>query len=95
MKSTTPGSVSTSRSRIVSFCFCAKLRLRLRELDVVEIALAQLGYRAVDLGRGKLERGRRPVVELLRELAHRCIAPRLDLGEDLFPPSCAPWRRRL
>ena len=24
--STTPGSVSTSRSRIVSFCFCAKLR---------------------------------------------------------------------
>jgi hypothetical protein len=39
--------------------------LRLRELDVVEVALGHLRNRAFDLGGGELERGRRPVVELL------------------------------
>ena len=58
--------------------------LRLRELDVVEVAFAELRYRALDLGGRQLERGRRPVVEFLRQLAHRRIAPRLDLGEDVF-----------
>src|SRR4029453_6052247 len=58
--------------------------LRLRELDVVEVALAQPRYRALDLGRSELERGRRPVVELFRQLAHRRIAPSLDLSEDGF-----------
>src|SRR5262249_45360660 len=58
--------------------------LRLRELDVVEVALAQPRYRALRLRRGEPERGRGPSVEPLRELAHRRIAPRLDLGEDGF-----------
>ena len=53
--------------------------LRLRELDVVEVALADLRYRALDLGGGELERRRRPVVEFLRQLAHRRVAPGLDL----------------
>src|SRR5262249_7086745 len=51
---------------------------------VAQVSLARPVYRALDLGRGELERGRRPVVELLRELAHRRIAPCLDLGEDCF-----------
>src|SRR5260370_222108 len=56
--------------------------LRLRELDVIEIALADLGYRAFDLVRRKLERSRRPAVEFFRGFAHRRIAPRLDLAEN-------------
>ena len=32
--------------------------------------------------RAQLERGRRPLVELLRQLAHGHIAPRLDLAQD-------------
>src|SRR5260370_8604572 len=58
--------------------------LRLRELDVIEIALADLGYRAFDLVRRKLERSRRPAVEFFRGFVYRRIAPRLDVGEDAF-----------
>ena len=58
--------------------------LRLREFDVVEVAFADPGDRALDLASVKLERGRRPAVEALRQLAHRGVAPRLDLREDAF-----------
>jgi hypothetical protein len=58
--------------------------LRLREPDIVEIALAHLRDRALDLCRCELERGRRPIVKFLRQLTHRGVLARLDVGEDLF-----------
>ena len=58
--------------------------LRLGKLDVVEIALLHLADGAFDLGRRQLERSRRPVVEFLRQVAHRRILARLDIGEDLL-----------
>ncbi len=58
--------------------------LRLGEADVVEVALAHLRDGALDLLRAELERGRRPVVEFLRERAHRRVAAGLDLGEDVL-----------
>ena len=56
--------------------------LRLGELDVVEVALGDLADGALDLGRREAEVLRRPVVELLRQVAHRRVAARLDVGED-------------
>ena len=58
--------------------------LRLRELDVVEVALADLPDGALDLVRRQLEGRRRPVVEFLRQVAHRRVASLLDVGEDAF-----------
>ena len=58
--------------------------LRLRELDVVEVALADLADGALDLLRRQLEGRRRPAVEFLRQLAHRRVTPGLDLLEDLL-----------
>ena len=59
---------------------CEIAHLRLREPNVVEIALAHLPDRALDLRRRKLERGRRPIVEFLRQLAHRGILVRVNVG---------------
>src|SRR5262249_16744283 len=58
--------------------------LRLGKLDIIEIAFAHLGDRALDFLWRELERRRRPPVELLRQLTHRPIAPRLDVGQDGF-----------
>ena len=58
--------------------------LRLRELDVVEVALGDVSDRLLDLLRRELERGRRPLVELLRQRAHRVVAALLDLRQDLL-----------
>ena len=58
--------------------------LRLRELDVVEIAFAHLPDGALDLVRRELERGRRPVVEFLRQFAHGDVLARIDIGEDVL-----------
>jgi hypothetical protein len=56
--------------------------LRLRELDVLNIPLRHLRDRALDLPRRQAEIGRRPVVELLRQVLHRRVLARLDIGED-------------
>ena len=56
--------------------------LRLGEADVVEVALADLRDGALDLLLAQAEILRRPVVEFLRQVAHRRVAPRLDVGED-------------
>src|ERR1700685_933026 len=58
--------------------------LCLGELDVVEIALLHRPDGALDLGRRQLERGRRPIIELLRQLAHGNVLARVDIGEDLL-----------
>ena len=58
--------------------------LRLREPDVVEVALGDLRDRALDLLRRQPERGRRPVVEFLRQLADRHVLALLDLRQDAF-----------
>jgi len=58
--------------------------LRLGKLDVLEIALCDLRNRAFDLGRAQLEIRRRPIVELLRELAHGGVASGLDLVKNLL-----------
>ena len=58
--------------------------LALRELDVLEVALADLRDRLVDLGVGQAKALRLPAVELLRQLADRRVAARLDVGEDLL-----------
>jgi hypothetical protein len=63
---------------------CEIAHLRLREPNVVEIALGHLPDRALDLRRRKFERGRRPIIEFLRQLAHRGILVRVNVGEDLF-----------
>ena len=58
--------------------------LRLGELDVVEIALLHLADGALDFGWAELERGRRPVVEFLRQVAHGGILARIDIGKDFL-----------
>ena len=58
--------------------------LRLGEFDVVEIALGHLRDRALDLLRIQPEVFRRPIVEFLRQIAHRVVAARLDVGEDVL-----------
>ena len=63
---------------------CEIAHLRLGEPNVVEIVLAHLPDRALDLRRRKFERRRRPIIEFLRQLAHRGILVRVNIGEDLF-----------
>ena len=58
--------------------------LGLREPDVVEIALGDLRDRGLDLLLGEAEILRRPIVELLRQFAHRRVAARLDVRQDGF-----------
>jgi hypothetical protein len=81
----TPGSVSTLEiAQSLALLLREVAHLRLRELDVVEVALGHLPDGALDLLCPQLERGRRPLVELLRQLAHGSVAARLDLGQDLL-----------
>jgi hypothetical protein len=56
--------------------------LRLGELDVLDVARAQLRKALADLGVGEPVVVPVPRVEFLRELAHRGVAARGDVGED-------------
>ena len=58
--------------------------LRLGELDVVEIAPGQLRQAVPDFGVGQPEILAVPLVEFDRQVAHRSIAARLDIGENAF-----------
>ena len=79
----TPGSVSTSRSRMVSRCFCAKLRTcACANLMSSRSRLATWPMARSTSLVAELEGGRRPLVELLRQRAHGGIALGLDLGQD-------------
>ena len=81
--STTPGSVSTSMSRSAAFWCCGEVaHLVLGEADVVEVAGGKLGEAVADLGVGQAEVGAVPFVEADRQLAHRRVAARVDVGED-------------
>ena len=83
--STTPGSVSTSMSFMRRPLVLGEVaHLRLREVDVVEVLLRQAGDAGLDLGVGQPEVLAVPVVELHRQLAHRRVAARLDVGENAF-----------
>ena len=74
--------VEIAQRRLLRFREIAHLRLG--EFDVVEIALLHLADGALHLGRRQLERSRRPIVEFLRQVAHRCVLARVDVGEDLL-----------
>jgi hypothetical protein len=58
--------------------------LLLRELDVVDGALGQALDAFVDLRPAQTEVLGVPVIELLRQFAHRLVAAFLDVGKDAF-----------
>ncbi len=58
--------------------------LFLRELDVRDNLPGQLAHAVLDLALAQSEILGRPVVEFLRQLAHRCVAAFLDVGEDVL-----------
>jgi hypothetical protein len=56
--------------------------LRLRELNVLDGGLRQAAHAIGNLIGGQPERRRRPLIEFLRELAHRRAAARGDVAEN-------------
>ena len=56
--------------------------LRLGKFDILEVALRHLRDGVLDLLRAEAEILRRPVVEFLRQVGHRRILTRVDIGED-------------
>ena len=58
--------------------------LGLGETDILHVACADLLHRRRDLGRAQPKLGRVVLVEPHRQVAHRGIAARLDIGQHLF-----------
>ena len=56
--------------------------LRLSKLDVIDVALCELGESVLDLSVGQPEVLAVPAVELRRQFSHRLIAARGDVGQD-------------
>ena len=56
--------------------------LGLRESDVLDVALGDLGDGALDVMRAQFEIGGRPVVEFFRQVLHRFVLARVDIGEN-------------
>ena len=75
------GRVSTSMSRSAAFCCSAKLRTVPEQFDIVNRASWKLRDALPILLVRQAIVGPVPAVEFDRELAHRFIAPLLDIGE--------------